>query len=57
MLVGLPIKFRQGLSHHIELGLTVPLEYVGIALPQHQRDEVIGHSSQQEIAPLSSHPP
>ncbi len=41
MFIGLPIKFRRRLPHPIELCLTVPLKYVGIALPQHQRDEVV----------------
>lgn len=35
VLIRAAVKLRQGLAHHGEFGLAVPLECVGVALPQH----------------------
>jgi hypothetical protein len=44
----LAIQPVEGFSHHVQLRLAVPLEDTGIALPKHQRDEVVCHSSGAE---------
>jgi hypothetical protein len=36
-----PVELGQGLAHHGELGLAVTFENLGIALPKHERDEVV----------------
>ena len=45
MLVGVPIELGQRLAHHCELRLAKALEYLGVALAEHLRDEVIRHSA------------
>ena len=35
-LIGLAVQFLQGLSLHLQLHLGVPLEYLGVALPEQE---------------------
>ena len=48
MLVCLAVEPSQGLSHHVEFRLAIPLEDAGIALAEHQCDEVVCHASGTE---------
>jgi hypothetical protein len=45
MLVGVPIELGQSLAHHGKLRLAIALEYAGVALAEHLRDEVIRNSA------------
>ena len=42
------IELGESFPHHVELGLAVPLKDAGIALPEHQRDEVVGYTTGAE---------
>src|SRR5579875_1472330 len=48
MFVSSTIQSVEGLAHHIELRLTVPLKNSGMALPEHLGNEVIGDPASTE---------
>jgi hypothetical protein len=48
MFVGSTIQPVEGFSHHVKLGLTVPFENSGMALPEHLGNEVIGDTASTE---------
>jgi len=48
-LVCRPAKLCKRLPHHVENSLAIPLKDSGIALPQHQRHEVVSDSANAEL--------
>ena len=48
MFVGSTIQPVESFSHHVQLRLAVPFEYVGVALPEHQGHKAVGYTSRTE---------
>jgi hypothetical protein len=48
VFIGLTVQSVESFSHHVEFGLAVPFKDARVALPKHQRNKMICHSSGAE---------
>ncbi len=52
-LVGTAIQLGQGFPFHLKLHLRVLLKYLGVGLPQHLRDPLVGHATSTQTGCIS----